>query len=351
MARIHIFKRAAATLSRALPPSQRFRVCGVPELEPAPGDAPVPDVRTLPHGLGSHLGGHLDAQDRLLEEGSRPWAEGLRDRFVRRQKFFPRVREVPGTAWSLATASASNYFHWMFEALPRLRFLREAGSPCDWIYICQSRRFQLEACAHLGLPAEKIIDTAATPFLRAEHLVLPRRVDMFEGWIVPWLRESLLSLGQKASFAQSPPRRIYISRRQATSRGVVNDEELLGLLHAHGFTEVRLEELGLAEQIALFGHAEAIVAPHGAGLTNLIFCASGTLVVELIAEGYNSDLYPRLGEARQLNYHHIECRAQDPTHIKASAIFVEVTRIRAILDRAPGPAEDEPSGALGERAL
>jgi Glycosyltransferase 61 len=332
MARIHIFKRGSALLAGVLPAAWRFRICGVPDAEPvAPAGTTVPDVQTLPNGTGSHIGGHLDAQDRLLAEGPLKWAEPLRERFILRQRFFPHVREVQGTAWSLATVSATNYFHWMFECLPRLRFLREANIPYDWIYACHNQRFQREAFAHLGLPADKIIDTASVPFLRAERLVLPRRVNKFEPWIIPWLRETLLPLGQNVS-AAALPKRIYISRRKASSRGVANDAELTALLESHGFVGVQLEEHGLAEQIALFRQAEAIVAPHGAGLTNLVFCEPGTLVVEFISVGYGSELYAKIGQARQLNYHLLQCPPQDPARVHASAILVDVLHVRAILE-------------------
>lgn len=335
MARIHIFKRSAAALARVLPPTWRFRVCGVPDLQPTSAAAegtPV-DCQTLAHGTGSHIGGHLDAQDRMLWEGPREAAESLRQRYLLRQRFFPRVRQVSGTAWSLATSGANNYFHWMFECLPRLRFLREAAVPYDWVYACRKLPYQSEAFAHLGLPAEKIIDTAEVPYLRADQMVLPRRVHMSESWIIPWLREVLLPLGHKAT-GRERPRRVYISRRKASSRGVTNDAELLELLRARGFVEVRMEELALAEQIALFAQAEAIVAPHGAGLTNLVFSEPGQLVVELIAEGYNSTLYQDLARARQLNTHLVLCPAQDPTNVFAAAITVDITRVRTILDGA-----------------
>jgi len=331
MARIHIFKRGAAALARLLPASWRFRVFGVPDAEPpAPSGSPVPDVQTIPNGTGSHIGGHLGAQDRLLAEGPLKWAEPLRERFILRQRFFPPMREVQGTAWSLATVSATNYFHWMFECLPRLRFLLEANIPYDWIYACQNQRFQRDAFAHLGLPADKIIDTSAVPFLRAERLVLPRRINKFEPWIIPWLSDTLLPLGQSATGA-TLPKRIYISRRKASSRAVGNDAELTALLELHGFAEVRLEEHSLAGQIALFRQAEAIVAPHGAGLTNLVFCEPGTLVVEFIAVGYGSELYAKIGQARQLNYHLLQCSPQDPARIHASEILVDVLHVRTIL--------------------
>jgi capsular polysaccharide biosynthesis protein len=40
------------------------------------------------------------------------------------------------------------------------------------------------------------------------------------------------------------------------------------------------ERLSLAEQAQCFNNASVIFAPHGAGLTNIVFCKPGTKVVE-----------------------------------------------------------------------
>jgi capsular polysaccharide biosynthesis protein len=53
------------------------------------------------------------------------------------------------------------------------------------------------------------------------------------------------------------------------------------------------------EQIALFSRAKAIVAPHGSGLTNIIFCGSGTKVIELVSPNYIRHYYWAI--AQQLN--------------------------------------------------
>ena len=64
---------------------------------------------------------------------------------------------------------------------------------------------------------------------------------------------------------------------------MANEEELLPILHQHGFTLIFAENLSLPDQIRLFRNAEAIVSPHGAGLTNMIFSPPGTSVLELFA--------------------------------------------------------------------
>ncbi len=62
-------------------------------------------------------------------------------------------------------------------------------------------------------------------------------------------------------------------------------EELLdvvvALLAEHGFEAIFMEDLSLAEQIRLMGETAVLLAPHGAGLTNMMFCAPGTQVVEI----------------------------------------------------------------------
>ncbi len=75
--------------------------------------------------------------------------------------------------------------------------------------------------------------------------------------------------------------RVVISRADTLGRRVVNEDALMATLGPLGFRRVVLSELDHADQVSLFRNAEVIVAPHGAGLANLIFCRPGTRVFEL----------------------------------------------------------------------
>ena len=44
--------------------------------------------------------------------------------------------------------------------------------------------------------------------------------------------------------------------------------------------------MSVAEQVELFVYADVVVAPHGAGLTNLLFCREGTRIVEIFPPTY-----------------------------------------------------------------
>jgi hypothetical protein len=98
------------------------------------------------------------------------------------------------------------------------------------------------------------------------------------------------------------PERVYISRGQANHRRVLNEDALQPLLRRHGYTTVRLETMSLPMQINMFRNARSIVAPHGAGLTNLGFCSRGTHVFEMLTEGWVNGCFNVLAKATRLQY-------------------------------------------------
>ena len=51
---------------------------------------------------------------------------------------------------------------------------------------------------------------------------------------------------------------------------------------------MELEGLSVAQQASLFNEASVILSPHGAGLSNIVFCEPSTTIIEL----YNSHIAP-----------------------------------------------------------
>lgn len=88
-------------------------------------------------------------------------------------------------------------------------------------------------------------------------------------------------------------RRVYISRARSV-RSFANEVEVESMMARLGYEIVYAEELTVAEQARVFGSADIIVAPHGAGLTNLVFCRAGVRIVELFPDNYvKPDFYLR----------------------------------------------------------
>ncbi|MBQ9539769.1 MAG: glycosyltransferase family 61 protein [Treponema sp.] len=100
---------------------------------------------------------------------------------------------------------------------------------------------------------------------------------------------------------------IYISRNRSGRRRILNEEELLPILKRYAFKTYYLEELGLLEQQQLFASARMVIAPHGAGLVNLVWSREGTTVLELYPQFYHDPSFRILSAAMRLDYHYLIC--------------------------------------------
>ena len=118
--------------------------------------------------------------------------------------------------------------------------------------------------------------TARQPFCVrfAGRPIVPRRPREYAALAIEFLREQFLG----SSSLPKSRRRIYVSRANASGRKIANEEEILPILTSRGFVCSELEEMSLSAQIELFSKAEAVVAPHGAGLTNLVWYTPHTKV-------------------------------------------------------------------------
>lgn len=226
-----------------------------------------------------------------------------------RQESLPPVERIEGTVAIVAGLSANVYFHWMVDILPRLEILRQGGwkwEQIDGFVVNQCRQpFQRETLNKLGIPDHKIIEGDRHPHIQADRLIVPSFAGDL-GFPAPWVIEFLRQTWLKDLVAQtSYPERIYISRSGARYRRLFNEAEVLALLQTYGFVSVAPEELSLDEQINLFRNAKAIVAPHGSGFTNILFCQPGTVVVELVCPHYFRHYFGTISQHLGLKHYYL----------------------------------------------
>lgn len=227
----------------------------------------------------------------------------------------PPLTSLPGTAAVLSGLSGHIYFHWMTDMLPRLELLRHSAidfNEIDWFIVnSQARPFQRETLTALGVPPEKVVESDRHPYLQAERLIVPSFPGAL-GWMQPWalafLRRTFLPRQAnpaipRGAIAASYPRNVYIQRRQAHYRRVINEADVVKCLQPFDVVPVELETRSLAEQVALFAQAETIVAPHGSGLTNLVFCRPGTQVIELFSPNYVRPYYWTVSKLLNLEHY------------------------------------------------
>jgi capsular polysaccharide biosynthesis protein len=125
------------------------------------------------------------------------------------------------------------------------------------------------------------------------------------GNIPPWAIEFLRERFLRSSSLPRWGKRIYVSRSKASGRKIANEEEILPILASRGFVRSELEEMSLSAQIELFSEAEAVIAPHGAGLTNLVWCAPRTRVLEIFSPLYVNLCYWAIASVTHADYYYL----------------------------------------------
>ena len=86
---------------------------------------------------------------------------------------------------------------------------------------------------------------------------------------------------------------------------MLNQKNVAEFLRQFGFEEVEFETLSIQEQAAAMASAEAIVAPHGGGLSNLVFCRPGTKVIEIFSPELVAGYFWKLSNQLGLDYYYV----------------------------------------------
>lgn len=243
---------------------------------------------------------------------------------------------APYTVGVLTYGASQNYFHWLFDVLPRIHLLNQSGLPIDKLLINRNGNFpfQDQLLNLMDFPKEKIIDTNSKFHLRCRMLVVSSLMMSlgYPKWTCDFLRNQLL-LNRNVPL-DNEYERIYISRSNAAGRRIVNEEEIVDTLNRYRFKSVVLESLPVERQIQLFASAKAVVAPHGAGLANLAFCSPGTKVIELFSPNHIPTYYWIISNHVQLDYYYLVGETQDVTGNPAADYCMSADQLSKILHLA-----------------
>ncbi|MDJ0555731.1 MAG: tetratricopeptide repeat protein [Microcoleaceae cyanobacterium MO_207.B10] len=224
----------------------------------------------------------------------------------------PPVHKLKGTVVFLSVKfGAGGYYHWMFDMVARISLLYQSSidiSSIDKFIVNKIQtRFHQETIKKLGIPQSKIIESCNYPHIQTDRLIVPS-IPIKSGFRTTKIACEALKnifLSQQISSSSLYPERIYINRSQTSKRRVVNEEEVVNLLEKFGFQSIILESLSIEEQALYLANALVVIAPHGAGLTNILFCNPGTKIVEIFAPEYILVCYWVISNICGLEHYHL----------------------------------------------
>jgi hypothetical protein len=300
------------------------------ELEPLIGEyelprgfvAVVPNARLVGRYPFALSGGRI-----ILEATVSPNVTGLnlfytvRDALERGPgAFVGRGRTHLESAVLLYNCWNGGYYHWVVETLTRLEgveaYRERTGRQPTLVVGPDFDGFQRETLELLGYGPEDWLEWDYTS-ARVDELVVPSGGrSLNPGTISPvaveWLREQMRPAVRERVDPDRFSPLVYVSRKDADRRGVSNEDELSEELQSYGFERYYLAEMDTAETIALMMQADVVVAPHGAGLTDIIYADDASVIELYRGEKLRTRAYYVLATQVGLRYRYVPCAVDGP---------------------------------------
>jgi len=291
----------------------------------------------------------LDGAEHLIERHTRGTPA-----LIKAASTDARRHRIDGRAFFVGNRGYNNYYHWMLDILPSMQLFADAGfefgADDRVVVFTGASRFHKATLAHLGFGGERIVEMSRTaPRISASELVVPfyenaMGVKLGE-WIPAFLKKRFLDDAPTNPAPLPSMPKLYLARASdaRNGRSIENEAEMIALLESRGFTTLYPENHGVLEQARIFAAADTVLAPHGAGLTNIAFCRPGTKVVELYGN-FIAHCYFALSEVCGLDYYNHCCstteraidyheRSQKDLHaLRQRGFSVDLDELAALLD-------------------
>ena len=265
-----------------------------------------------------------------------------------------KLKKLKGTVLSLLTGGAGNrnYWHWLFDVLPRLELCKNFIKLNDIDFFLlpdQTQQFQIDTLNLLNIPLNKRISSKNFRHIKAKKLIVTEHPVMISGnatkdienipsWISEWLKITFLN--NSVTSNKKIKNKIYIDRSeknitQKPQRIISNEKEIKKYLIKNNFIIIKLHEINFKEQVDLFYNADCVVGLHGGGFSNIVFCKPGTKIIEL-KNLVPANAIKNLAIQNNLNYKKIEIKAEQIYEFEfpnqQGSIEVPVTKLSELIE-------------------
>lgn len=265
-----------------------------------PDRIPSTAVLEVPNGRVAGHDGWAIARGNVLIGDATFIAESARYREFERLGPAATERRLPGATLTLASAfSSANYGHALLDSIGRLAIVERAGidlSTIDHVIVPGFRAPTIDRILRtVGIPERKIVRLGPREHVIAERLLVtsfPGLASSYPTWLAPWFRKTLEA-------TPAPSHRLFVGRAGG-HRNLANPSDLASVLAAHAF--VNYDPTAPGSGAEDFAAAKAIAGPHGAALSDIVFCEPGTPVVEILPSGHRFAYFATLAAASGLDY-------------------------------------------------
>lgn len=222
----------------------------------------------------------------------------------------PDPMQLPG-AWTSLLSNwndGRNYFHWMLDGLTRLQVRERLPEATKILIPAKPSGFVTETLMLLGLEALAVPAPA--------ECISPERYYFCAPTAMTGVLNPLGFDGLRRSFSphfaeRGSGRPIFLTRRGG-NRIPENLAEIEALFEAAGYDIIDCGAITVLEQIRSISAAPAIAGLHGAAMTNLLWAAPGTPVLEIFQPTFLNACYEQIAFQGGLSYSHLVLEEKDP---------------------------------------
>jgi hypothetical protein len=258
------------------------------------------------------------------------------------QQVISKATQLKGTVAYLSDPDPANYYHWMCRTLPLLNIYQNLFDlqEIDFFYLGQFplSSFHKESLAQAGVAMNKVTQESCI----ADRLLVAitnRTIDFGDAInkkAYLFTRNLFLEKKTLDFHKKNNKRRIYVKRGNTSRRKISNEMEVIHQLEKYGFEAVVMDNKTVQEQAQVFYQAEAIIAAHGAALTNLLFIQPGVKVIELIPYGYVNNCFYVMASHGKADYFYLqgERTNQSNIDIRNFDIYIDLQKLDSICKMA-----------------
>lgn len=201
-----------------------------------------------------------------------------------------------------------NYYHWLIDILPRLLQVKPYIGKERFLVPENLLPFQRRTLELLGYGEDRLIYVGDHECVRAPRVLVSSLLSM-STFVHPEVVKMLRRWFLFKRHPDKPVRRVFISRADAQSRRLVNEDALLPILAKHGFERVVLGDMSFDDQVRLFAEVDVLLGVHGAGMTNMVFMPPSSRVVEIACAHHPATFFTHLALVSPRAYQSISADA------------------------------------------
>jgi hypothetical protein len=219
--------------------------------------------------------------------GAAPWISTEANAVAIDEQSLAVAPYYEGSYFIFYNGNLANYYHWLAEGLMCLDVLSQALEHSSNIKILLPKSIDFDVrfdhrdwlrAVDLG---GREIEEVEADFIKVREAIWVDS-DQIQGMPAHHVKDFQRRVAALYACSRGPRDKRLLIVRKVRTRKFHNLEQLEASLSSYGFKTVYLEGMSSVDQILLFQSAEFIIAAHGAGLANLLFCQPGTKVIELM---------------------------------------------------------------------